>query len=100
MKNMHLKNGSEEFAPLVSVTMLSLQSLLKSDPITFYELVMVCRSPDHKVWPPSKEKLAQSSLTGVGGRPHSSVRNIILSAVTGDDAEMSLGNPVEAAHAE
>jgi hypothetical protein len=90
-----LKNGSDEPRPLVSVTTLVIRSLLQSDPISFYELVMKARDPKHEIFSPHQTKV----LTDLGfldhnGRVHQSIANVLLSAVTGEGLEMTLGDPV------
>ena len=91
-----LKNGTEEMEPLVKVTMLSIESLLSSDPIGFYELVMICRNPKHPAWGDAPAKLARLALLQSNHQPHDSIKNIVLSAVVGDGLDMRLINPVAA----
>lgn len=90
-----LKNGSEELSTLVAVTMMSLKNLLKSDPISFIELVSKARDRNHKVF----SKHQTNVLVGLGlmepeGNLHNSISNVVLSAVTGEDLDMTLGDPV------
>ena len=95
METVTLKNGAVEAKPLVAVTLMSLEHLINSDPIAFYELVMVCRDKDHKPFGDTREKLETSGLWQAHEpRPHESIRNVVLSAVTGDGLDMVLGAPV------
>jgi hypothetical protein len=101
-----LKNGSEEHAGLVRMTMVSLASLMEREPIAFYELVELARNPAHALFGNTGEKLADLALLSLpdrnNGRPgallappsmHSSIRAVILSAVEGEGLDMVLGNP-------
>jgi len=90
-----LKNGASEVRNLVEVTMFVLQSLLAEDPIAFYEMAMLCRNPKHELWGNTRDKLTARSLVESSGQPHSSIRNIVLSAVTGDGFNLTLGSPFQ-----
>lgn len=89
-----LKNGSEEDRAMVAVTLVSLKHLIGSDPICFYELVMHCRDANHAPWGNTIHKLQDLALLGADRRPCDSVKNIVLSAVIGEDLGMALGSPV------
>lgn len=89
-----LKNGAEEATPLVAVTMMALRELIKL-PIPFYELVMICRDRNHKLWSNTASILQERNLLDETGRVHDSIRNIVLSAVSGEGIDMVLGWPVE-----
>ncbi len=104
-----LKNGSEEHSGLVSVTMITLKDLIAKRPIDFYEFVQLCRDPEHKLFGNASEVLRDYALiqikpighikppfpNGDNYQVHDSVRNIVLSAVEGDGAEMKLTNPIK-----
>ena len=94
MQPVKLNNGSEELNGLVNVTYMSLGALLEKNPIVFYDLVMVCRDRDHKLFGKSGQTLVDKNLLQPDFRPHSSVRNIVLSAVKGDGLGMQLVWPV------
>lgn len=49
MNAIKLKNGSTEAEPLVRIAMVSLSSLLESNPIAFFEAVMVARDQNQSV---------------------------------------------------
>ena len=92
MEMMKLKNGTEEFAPLVKATMVSLRALCDANPIAFYDLVMFCRKGRAPFigWP-ALEAAAIGLVSG--GRVHDSIRNVVLSAVCGDGLDISIGDP-------
>jgi len=94
MNVIKLKNGSEEVEPMVKVTMMILHNLITESPILFYELVMKARDRAHEFFGTTGEELERRNLLEAGGSMHSSIRNIILSAVEGDMLEMKLGSPV------
>lgn len=94
-ETVQLKNGNEEFKPLVAGTMVSLRQLYNEKPIAIYELAMLCRDPDHEIL----NKVIAQDLHDLGlidavAAVHDSIRNIVLSAVEGDGLDMVLGNPV------
>lgn len=94
MQMVRLKNGAEEAEPLVAVTMMSLRNLLQQSPIAFYELVMLCRKPGHKLFGNADKELKALSLVDPSGHVHDSIRNIVLSATSGEGLNLSLGSPI------
>ncbi len=94
MKTVQLKNGAEEAASLVNIAMNSITTLLKSKPIVVYELVMKCRDSNHELFGKSGEDLRELSLIEADGSVHSSIRNIVLSAASGDGLDMVFSSPI------
>jgi len=95
METVTLKNGTEEAMPLVTVTMFSLQDLGKKSPLAVYELVMLCRDREHKIFSLRlADDLKGRSLIQLDGRVHASIKNIVLSAATGDGLDMVIGSPL------
>lgn len=95
MKVVTLKNGTTEAKALVNATMLVLRDLAESDPLLLYELTMLCRDSSHQLWGSAGAKLKDRKLIEADGRVHQSIRNIVLSAVTGDGFDMCLTSPLE-----
>lgn len=97
METVRLRNGAEEASVLVRLMMWQLGELFKTQPIHFYELVMLCRDPAHRLFGATANDLvAMKLVTLVDGGPaqvHDSIRNIVLSAVDGEDLEMVLRDP-------
>jgi len=85
-----LKNGAEEPKSFIQATILALEDLKRNDAISFYELVMCCRDEDHVPFGNTADKLNEWALYPI----HDSIRNVVLSAVTGDGLEMKLESPV------
>jgi len=94
MEIVKLKNGTTEAKPLVNATMLILRDLVDNDPITLYELTMLCRDSSHQLWGSAGTKLKERNLVESDGRVHQSIRNVVLSAVTGDGLDMCLSSPL------
>lgn len=94
MSEITLKNGSTEALGLVAATMLVLGSLFDDDPATFYELVMLCRDSGHALFGNARTKLSERALIEQGGQPCESIKNIVLSATSGDGLDMTFGSPV------
>ncbi len=91
--HMRLKNGAEEAAATVVAVMMTLDRLFQEEPILTYELVMLARGPKHVLWGDCGRKLADLALLDHTLQMHASVRNVVLSAITGDDLGMQLGDP-------
>ena len=92
MKTVILKNGTEELEALVNVTMYSIGTL---GPVELYELVEICRQPGHKPWGDIGDSLKALGLLERDGRPHESIKNIVLSAAVGEGMQLHLVNPRE-----
>lgn len=90
-----LKNGQQEEDGMVASVMMALRSLLEDHPIAFYELVTKCRDSRYKPFGKSPEVLKATGLLDATGNVHGSIKNIVLSAVTGEGFEMALGSPVD-----
>jgi hypothetical protein len=89
-----LKNKTTVPKSLVIVTMMSLKALLQKNPIAFYELVQKCRNSKHEMFGNTLEVATKLGLIIHDGRIHEYTKNIILSAVSGDGLDMSLGSPI------
>ena len=74
--------------------MMSIRNLMETNPIAFYELVMICRDSNHAPFGNTGDILRNFNLLNTEGKVHSSIRNIVISAVTGEGLEMTLGSPV------
>lgn len=95
METVQLKNGTTELRALVNITIFTLRSLIKESPLALYELVELCKDRDHEVFSDVLgDDLKARSLIQSDGRVHGSIRNIVLSAVTGDGLSMELGSPL------
>jgi hypothetical protein len=94
MKIVALKNGTQEPEVLVVTTMMNLDLLMESDPLAVYEMTMLCRDENHRLWGGYASTLARFGLLQPDGKVHSSIKNIVLSAVQGEDLEMKLGSPL------
>ena len=73
--------------------MQSLNTLLAEDPIAFYELTMKARDSQHEFFGNAAQRLQALALVEPDGRINGSVRNIVLSAVTGEGLDMKLDMP-------
>jgi hypothetical protein len=74
--------------------MLSLQTLMDTKPLVFYDLVMVCRDSAYRPFGNARQELNALGLwMSHETAPHDSIRNVVLSAVSGDGLDMTLGSP-------
>lgn len=89
-----LRTGEETLTPLVTAAMSSLKSLMERQPIALYELVMLARDPQHKLFGNSGSILRQLNLIEADGRIHDSMRTIILAATEGDGLDLKLVSPL------
>lgn len=88
-----LRTGVEVPAPLVRTVMLTLTRLTVTDPIAFYEAVMMAREPGHEPFGSTAETLKRYGFIDIYPRLHGSVRDIILAAVDGAEFDMHLVSP-------
>src|SRR3990167_5007413 len=84
IKMVKLKNGSEVAQSIVVATMMSLEALINSNRIAFYELVEKCRDSKHEMFGNTKEVVAKWALICSDGSVHSCIKDVVLSAVEGD----------------
>ena len=94
-----LKNGSEEPLVLVQTTMMALDGLIKSNPVAIYELVEKCNDPTHELFGNAGDILGDAALIK-DGTIHTSIKNIVLSAMSGEGFDMILTNPISNTHDE
>ena len=88
-----LQNGSEEPSISVAVTMMALKNLIQDDPLSFFELVSKARDRGHEIPPHQTNVLVGLHLMEPEGTLHQTIRNVILSAVTGESLGMTLQDP-------
>lgn len=80
-------NGIEE--PLETAIKMSVELIFERHPIAFYELVQVCRDPDHKLFGNTGEILEAYSLLQEGtSRPHTAVKEVVLANTKGEGLNM------------
>jgi hypothetical protein len=99
MNILKLKNGSEEPEPLVVTTMMTLEHLMSGFPgvLMASDLAQICREdPNYSKFGDNEEQLQRLALLQGDGKPHNSVRNIVLSAFVGEGLELRLVSPVAA----
>lgn len=96
-----LKNGNEEAKVLVVIIMRTLNRLFDEGKGGWIlELVTFCRDSEHMLSDYIGEALKYNDL--ISGNPtngwyvHGSIRNIVLSAMSGEGLDMTLGNPMVA----
>ncbi len=93
-----LKNGSEEHDAAVTVTMISLKHLWNSgfSGITVIsDLHQICKNdPTYRAFGDNEKTLKGLALLQEDGKPHDTVRNIVLSAISGEGLEMMLVSPI------
>lgn len=97
MSKITLKNGAQEVRQLVAITMMSLRKLFDDDPMVAYDLIMLCRNSDYRPFGSAPDKLAALRLAspmGIGMTVHESIRNIVLSAATGEGMDIGIENPI------
>ena len=98
MEQVKLKNNTEEPAQLVAVTMTSLKHIWNSGIpgiLMLSDLVQICRDDKkYRKFGNNEDELKKCALLQANGRPHDSVRNIVLSAFTGEGLDLTLGSPI------
>ena len=84
MKSVRLRNGSEEMESLVAAPRVGLDALARTSPPALYELWEKAKDRNHVCWGKTAETLEDVGLL-VGGHLHSSVKNVVLSALESAD---------------
>jgi hypothetical protein len=94
MEMVTLKNGAQEDANLVAVVMVSLRNLFKDLPgmLEIVELYRLCQDSNYKP-KVSLDRLKRLNLLEENGQPHDSIKNVVLSAISGEGLGMTLGSP-------
>jgi hypothetical protein len=90
-----LKNGTKEADVLITATMTSLYQLWKKKPIVMYELHQKCLDNNHKLFGNSGADLRALSLVQDDDSVHGSIRNVVLSAMTGEGLSLTLVSPIK-----
>ena len=91
-----LKNGSSEPGASVGTSMLTLKDLWGSgiDGIcAVSDLYERCRNPSHSIAAGELKTLKTVGLVKEDGSVHATIRNVVLSAISGDGADLELGEP-------
>jgi hypothetical protein len=96
MKEVTLRNGSQEADVLVNVTMVSLRGMMKDiQGITaLYDLHQICLGTNYQASEQNLQYLVDRSLLQADKRPHQSVKNIVLSAIEGKGLGIHLVSPL------
>lgn len=101
MSTITLRTGQTTFIPLLKAVKMSFEHLFQTKVIVAYELVMLCRDPNHKLFGDCGQDLAALQLVEKnppgGGRIYwvrDQVRDIVLAMVEGEGLDMQLVNPV------
>jgi hypothetical protein len=89
-----LKHGGRKI-PLymAGVVKLCLVDLMHNDPVSFYELVCMCRDPGYIAMTDSVCELHDRGMLNDDNEPSGLVRDVVLSAVEGHGFSMVIGNP-------
>jgi hypothetical protein len=94
MESITLRTGATALLPVVATTMLTLERLVRENPLAFYDLAMLCRDASYRPFGSNADLLESLGMTD-RERVDSQVRDIVLAAVEGDDLAMRLVSPVD-----
>jgi hypothetical protein len=99
MHMVKLRNGSEEAEPLVVTTSMSLRQLWESGiggVLVLSDLVQICRNdPAYRPFGDNEKVLKDRALLQADGKPHDSIRNVVLSHFDGEGLGLTLiGSPI------
>jgi hypothetical protein len=89
-----LKTGASVPESVVIVTIITMEKLMKTEPMVFYDLVEMCRDPKCKPFnEENKQRLLDLKLLGSQGVP-TLTRDIVLASVSGNGSKMKMSNPI------
>ena len=91
-----LRTGAEVPDSFVPAVIITLQYLLKEEPVALYELAMLARDPSHQPYGGTGEVLRTLGLTDGTGKIRDSTRAVILAAIEGEGLGMHLRSPYAA----
>jgi hypothetical protein len=99
METVILTNGDEVPRVMVDTTMLSLRILMAENPVAFYEMMAASRDREHSLFGNCSIVLGTYGLIQSADQTgrvtiHDATRSVVLSAVSGEGFDMSLGEPV------
>jgi hypothetical protein len=98
MKMLHLKNGSVQPAPSVATTMKALDHLWGQGVVgltALYDLYERSKNADHRIAEGVLETLKTLALVQPDGSIHDTVRNVVLSAVSGEGIDIAMASPLK-----
>lgn len=98
MEMLALKNGSSEPKPAVVATMMSLRGLWeKGIPgmCAVSDLYERCKDPKHRIANGELKALTDLALIGPDGRVHDTIKNVVLSAISGKSFNIKMGSPLK-----
>jgi hypothetical protein len=73
---------------LETATLMSVEMLMYSNPIAFYELVQLSRDRNHSLFGNTYDVLLDLGLVQGNGQPHDAIRQIVLAHTRGDGPEL------------
>ena len=85
-----LRTGAVVPAVMISVVRISLEELMRTEPISFYELVCLCRDPGHTLFGDTLDLLKGRSLVEATGQPHDVIKQIVLASIEDDGLDLRL----------
>lgn len=98
MEMLRLNNDSSEPKISVATTMMSIRSLWDQG-ITgicaVSDLYERCRDPNHQIANGELKTLQGLALIQPDGRIHDTIKNVVLSAITGESSDIALGSPIK-----
>lgn len=94
LETVTLKNGAKEALGIVTTTSIIIEELFNNDFLVAYDLVMVCRDATYKA--DTVKELTTLALLDSRGRPHSTIKNIVLSGAVGEGIHMKWQRPYDA----
>jgi hypothetical protein len=91
-----LRNGSQEPSALVNLTVRSLSQMMGDiqGVTALYDLHQICLGTNYRPSARQLQYLEGRGLLQANGRPHDSIKNIVLSAIEGEGLEMTLVSPL------
>ena len=99
MEMLALNNGSSEPKPAVITSMMSIRGLWNEGIpgiCAISDLYERCRNQSHPIANGEKQKLESLALLQPDGHVHDTIKNVVLSAITGESlADMKLGSPIK-----
>jgi hypothetical protein len=95
MSTITLRTGKEVSHEHLAILMVTLDKLARQDANAYYELVALCRNPEHKLYIGTDKTLRELKLIEKNNQPVEVTRDIVLASAEGEGLNLKLVSPVK-----
>lgn len=89
------KDGKNLPQSTIVATIVSLENLMYTNPVAFYELVVACRNPEYEIFKNVKDVLKKYSMIEQNGDIKPEIKAIVLDMTEGEGLKTGIFNPIK-----